>query len=89
VIIKGIEKNLFSFRFFSKHETDFVLKEGSWAFNACISLLEEMMGWEQSFELQLPQQDCENNFGFWLVFAIKNWYLIGYGDDSCWEKFKL
>jgi len=48
-----------------------------------------MMGWEQSFELQLPQQDCENNFGFWLVFAIKKWYLIGYGDDSCWEKFKL
>ncbi|KAJ8426113.1 hypothetical protein Cgig2_031780 [Carnegiea gigantea] len=44
VVIKEIEKNVFAFQFFSRYDKEFVMNEGSWAFDGCILLLKQMAG---------------------------------------------
>ncbi|KAJ8426111.1 hypothetical protein Cgig2_031778 [Carnegiea gigantea] len=71
VVIKEIEKNLFAFQFFSRYDKEFVMNEGSWAFDGCILLLKQMAGWEQPSEVQ-----------FTTARLIKDWCLVvGCEDD--------
>jgi len=41
MIVCEMDENLFLFRFFSKKDKDYVLKEGTWAFDRYILLLKE------------------------------------------------
>ncbi|KAJ8422639.1 hypothetical protein Cgig2_000445 [Carnegiea gigantea] len=52
VIIRELDKNLFSFQFFSTADKEHVLNEGPWAFDGHLLLLKEIMGPEQPADVK-------------------------------------
>ncbi|KAJ8435105.1 hypothetical protein Cgig2_001980 [Carnegiea gigantea] len=52
VIIRELDKNLFSFQFFSSVDKEHVLNEGPWAFDGHLLLLKEITGLEQPTDVE-------------------------------------
>lgn len=56
VIIRELDKNLFAFQFFSQTDKNYVLNEGTWAFDDNILLLKELSGLEHTIRNSF--QEC-------------------------------
>jgi len=52
LVIRETDPNLFPFQFFSKKDKEYVLKEGPWAFDGHIPLVQEWTGLEQFSEIK-------------------------------------
>ena len=60
MVIKELDRNLFLFQFFLKKDKDFVMKEGSWAFDGHLLITKEWTGTEQLSDIAFTTT------GFWV-----------------------
>ena len=53
--MRDLDKNLFSFQFFSSADKEFVLNERPWAFDGHLLLLKEIIGVEQPTDVSFDK----------------------------------
>ncbi|KAJ8449479.1 LOW QUALITY PROTEIN: hypothetical protein Cgig2_002276 [Carnegiea gigantea] len=77
LVIKEVDKNLFSFQYFATVDMEFASNKGPWAFDGCTVLLKRITRMEQLSEITL------DTARFW----VKAYDLLGLKQTSSFAKF--